>query len=369
MLYFILNTFVDCNWLAPLIAQARQRGREATVLIVQQDWQKPTIKLDFAAATEELLAFPFLRDVQTKIFLSPADFKPYFRNLTGIIAGTSPTLLALLRTAGKPAGQRWIGFSFFGEDDEVSLVCDRYYVGSAADQWGLPPEKAGLAFPYWDVFNPALYPHLSNYRLDHDVAGYREIITIPYITDAQETWFKESYEYVRRELSPERLFIFKYRKKSKVLEDKLKYYRQLFKNSANVIFYDRPYFDLTAELMRVSTKIVFTRKLTQFIKECFFTAASIEVLHPEESINFYGPRIGLASYDTIFDEMAADKPAARRRHIYQSANNSEEVLGDIDRLGSMRRASQPMYGPRLWPWPVYRSWLLARHGFPARWRR
>ena len=109
----------------------------------------------------------------------------------------------------------------------------------------------------------------------------------------------------------------------------MKIHQNKFKHYKNVLFFDSPFFDLTVELMRVSTKIYFTRKLSQFVKECFFSDAKVEVMHRDEKITFFSFS---PAYNTIYDEFLSDKLKAREKHIYKSENNSLELLNIISNL-------------------------------------
>lgn len=329
----IINSFVDFNWLASLIQRAHtDQGWEVEVWFLAEDMRKPAVKRDFAEQLETMQSFLFMQGVPRRVFTNFKACAALFRSRRGVIASTTPTFFAILEREGKQKGQQWIGFSFFGEDNEVAVLTEKTFTGSRADLLTVPPAKAALPLPYYDVFNPAIYPLLSNFRLPDFRREYRDVVTIPYITDAKATWFQESEHYVRQRMSRERLFIFKYRKKDQALAERMKHYQAVFAQYPNVLFFDSPFFDLTAELMRVSTRVFFTRKLSQFIKECFFSHARVEVLHMDEKSTFYERMIGLPAYDTIFDDWAADKESARAWHLYTSPHQAAEVLRTISKL-------------------------------------
>ena len=325
-IYLILNTFVDFNWLAPFILKCKKNDAvDLQILFIKRDLQKPDIKCDFNNYVDKMLTYPFLQDTDCLVFKDRNIFWKYFKNLKGIVFSSSPTLLALLRWKGRPWSQRWVAFSYFGEKNDVVVAADKIFVGSIADAYNLPEAKVELPLPYYDLFNYSTFKKLSNFRLK-DYSDYKEIITIPYITESKKIWFDESCDYVLNNMADNKLFIFKYRLKDIGLKKKMDHYQNVFKNHKNVLFFDSPFFDLTVELMRISTKIFFTRKLTQFIKECFFSKAEIEVLHKNETIKFFH---FMPQYNTIYDEFLEDRDKAKQFHIYDSSDNSGETLDII----------------------------------------
>jgi hypothetical protein len=363
----IINTFLDVNWLAPLIFEMKKSQVDFQVWIVGQDLRKPDDKLSFSEAVQKVLEFPFMRGVNVRVFKGPKDFGVHFKKYQGVVMSVSTTFLSILLRWKKPKGQRWVGFSFFGEADFTALLSAKYFVGSEADAAGLPADVAELPLPYYDVFNREIAPGLSDYSLEPVVRGYEEVIVIPYITDSLDTWFMDSYEYVKREMRSDRLFIFKYRKKNEWLKRQMEKYREIYKKYPNVVLLDRPYFDLTSELMKYATKVVFTRKMTQFIKECFFSRAQLEVLERDEKISFYKKAIGISAYDMIFDDYLENKEKARKRHIHDLPNSSCEALDIIGKLGNPgKRESKAEAVLRKMPWSLAQRHLIGINGCRGR---
>ena len=119
------------------------------------------------------------------------------------------------------------------------MATEKYFVGSPADAYGLPRSKVELSLPYRDVFNPEIYRELSDFKLPN-YSEYNEVITIPYVTEAKDSLFEESKDYVMKNMDNNRLFVFKYRKKSGWLDEKKNFYQEFFKDNHSVLFFDSP---------------------------------------------------------------------------------------------------------------------------------
>jgi len=323
-IWFLINDFMDINYLAPLLIYGKSQGISFKVVIIFEHFTKKN-KKEFLRKKTIVLNQPVFDDLDISIF-SIAEFRENFKSFNGIIISTSGTILRLKKHISDNHQCRYVILSFF--NDKVTPILnavDLAFISSAKDLEEVSGLNVRIGLPYWDLYSGMQqydFQHLSPVNIPEDTYN----IIIPEIFSYQN-WHEDAYRWIQENHKDDCAYIFKHRIKDATLENKNKELERKLGEYSNIYHVYDPFFYTTQKLLKNCDEVLFLSNRTLFIYECAKVGIKCRKAY-EKTLDFF-------HYDpTLIDKYIENKSSLQQEIFSVQEHATEFCFNEIIKLAN-----------------------------------
>lgn len=321
---FVVNSFLDLNYVWPLLLHAEQNNTPLTVVCFFTDLKRPRIKIFFRQRRHEVLQLPALSSHHVIV---PENVFSLWRILSRseTIVSTSATMHELLRKriiSPLPGmkKQRLVAFDYFGEKSQAIIEnIDTLFVSS--EFWGAsyPVDKVSTGLPYWDLFVWDRVKQDSSDAIDY--SNRTGNILLPEIVNEGDRWAQECVAYLNYQVDGAHTYYIKNRLKTPFQRRRNQEVFRDIRQGIDVRHIDSPYVSATLSAVQMCDQAVFTAKASCFVFECMIAGIEVATLNSD-----FQDAWEIKETASCFDEYKRDARKAREKYIGEAGTNSQQFF-------------------------------------------
>ena len=319
---FLINDFMDINYLVPLLEYGKKQKADFKVAIVFEHFQKKQ-KKEFLHNKTTVLNQSFFEDLNIKIF-SKSEFQDYFKLFDGVLVSTSGTIFRLKDYVYDNRKCRYVLLSFFNDKVEPLLdSVDLAFISSNKDLQEVSGLNVRVGLPYWDLYND-----MNQYDFQHlspiDIPADTYNIVIPEIM-SYENWHEDSLKWIDENYKEDYSYFFKHRIKTDLLKKKNDEFEKGLSKYPNVYHVYDPFFYTTQKLLKNCDEVLFLSNKTLFIYECAKVGIKCRKAY-DKTLDFY-------HYDSaLIDKYVENKKAVQEEIFRSETHATEYCFNEITRI-------------------------------------